>query len=319
MPPIRINKHAQNHGQDRYGPAISRDLIAVQTLENLAEVAGAGLWGFNASEGLGVGAAAAESRWYFPGDLRRQHMFSEWKFISSAAGRYMGMLARASAPGAGSIGYYLLGIKNNTTVALSTVTGAGTTDLATAAITALEENELFRLESWVLTSYAGNAQTLILDHISQGKASNSPGAANYDLTLVADPCFLDVKVDGGTVQVITFASTDPLIAAFNAVTNAEVAAVINSQIVGARAWVPAAATYVVIATNTWGNAGSVDVDAAPVDDANTVLGFSLVAGAGTSVQVASSDNSRLRGFSGLIGGHVGNTAQWARSFSLDGV
>jgi hypothetical protein len=318
MPPIL----KMTHGPQHYGPAITRSLVTDQTGENLLDVNGGAVWAFDVAEGLGVDPAAGESMWFVPGDLQRQYMLSEWKFISSAAGRYMGMLSRGSIPGAGTIGYYLLGVESNDFLSIVSVTGAGDAVLQAVNILAMDENEIFRLQSWVITSYDGNTQDITIEHISHGKVSNAPGAAAYNLGAIADPCFLDLKVDGGVTQTVTFASGDAIIIAngtLAALTPLGVALVIMDQIAGVRAWVPAGTTATVIATDTWGNAGSIDIEVAAADDANATLGYPLVLGAGAVIQNRIADNDRIRGFSGLIGGHGGNTAQWVRSFAISGV
>jgi hypothetical protein len=318
MPPIVY----RTHGPDRTGGgSLTRNLITDQTPETVLDVNAGAVWAFNAVEGLGVAAAAGESIWYFPGDLERQYMLSEWKFITSAAGRYMGMVARASTPGAGALGYYILGINSNNFLSIVSVTGAGDAVLGAVAITAMVENEIFRLQARVIASYAANTQDIAVEHISHGKVSNTPGAAAYNLAAIADPCFLDLKVDGGATQTVTFAAADAIIVAngtLAALTPLGVALVIMNQIAGVRAWVPAATTATVIATNTWGPSGSIDIEVAAADDANAVLGYPLAAGAGAVVQNRLASNARIRGFNGVIGGRSGNTAGWVRSYAISG-
>lgn len=317
MPPIIKNMH----GPWRYGPSITRNLITDQTPETIIDVNGGAVWAFNVLEGLGVAPAGAQSLWYFPGDLQRQYMLSEWRYVSSAAGRYMGMVARAATPGAGTLGYYLLGVQNSNTVRIVGVTGAGDAVLATAAIPALELTEIFRLQAWVLTNYGANTQNIILEQLSRARVSNTPGAANYNLAAIGDPCNFNLDIDGGVTQTITFSSLDAIVIAnggLGALTNVGVAAVLNDQMVGGYAMVPTGATYVVIYTNTWASSGAIDIDAV-VLDANAAFGFPVVEATGSATQVRVLNNDRIRGFSGVIGGHGGNTASWVRSFAISGV
>jgi hypothetical protein len=251
-------------------------------------------------------------------------MSTNWKYISSAAGRYFGMMARASAPGAGTLGFYLLGIKTTNTLVIAEVTGAGTTDLATAAINNLAAQDLINLEAWIITSYDGNTQNIVLNYNYHATVTTNPPAAAYNLAAVFDPCSIDVTVDGGAPHTVTFASGDPIVVAnggFGALTNAGVAEVINSQIsaFGATAFVPAGTQQTSITTNTPGSTGRILVSAGAPDDANSVLLFPTSVRINGNVQARVANNNRLHGFSGLTGGRGGNTAQWARSFRVDGV
>lgn len=113
----------------------------------------------------------------------------------------------------------------------------------------------------------------------QADVDNSPGAATYDLNGIdsGNPVFLTLQVDGGPIQTIAFASTDPLISNFAAVTPAEVTAVINDQIIGGEARFTS--NVVTIASDRFGSGSSVQVTGG---NANTVFSFptTLQAGSG---------------------------------------
>ena len=113
---------------------------------------------------------------------------------------------------------------------------------------------------------------------TQADADNSPGAATYDLDSIdsGNPVFLTVAIDGNPVQTITFASTDPLITAFTAVTPAEIANVINDQLLGGMA--SFSGNVITIASDVFGSGSSVQVTGG---NANTVLAFTTVLQSGS--------------------------------------
>ncbi len=113
---------------------------------------------------------------------------------------------------------------------------------------------------------------------TQADADNSPGSATYDLDSIdsGNPVFLTVRVDGNPVQTITFASTDPLISSFTAVTPAEVTNVINDQLLGGM--VSFATNVVSIASDVFGSGSSVQITGG---NANSVLAFTTVLQSGS--------------------------------------
>jgi len=293
-------------------------------------VIGGTLWTFAVGEGFGSAAVAGASFWYFPGELPNQKQTWEWKYNAHTATGAWGGLTRvnyhsATDPGGGAIttiGYYFLRMRNDDSFRLSRITDAGITDLGTAAITTLYSGEIYRQTLTTRYDQSSGAQSLLAEYFGRARTSNAPGAAAYNLAAIADPCVLRVEADGVNRDV-TFASGDPLIAAFNAVTNAEVADVINAQI-GAyvRAWVPAAATYVAISSLLFGASGQVRiVAAAPLDDANTALAYALLGpgNVGEYHALASADNTFVMGFNGARGGYVADTSTYLRYYALEGI
>jgi hypothetical protein len=102
---------------------------------------------------------------------------------------------------------------------------------------------------------SGNSETYDLDAINAGASTS-----------------IDIAVDGGGAETITFASTDPLILDYTAVTALEVAAVINTQIVAA-ATATIAGGIVTISSDTVGPTSGIDIDAGAPNDANIAFGF----------------------------------------------
>lgn len=335
MPPIFVSRHGQPSGGGVGGlpagtPLVSRDFITDQTWRRLAGIIGGTLWTFAAGEGFGSAAAVGSSFWYFPGDLPNQRQTWEWKYNSHVATGAWGGLSRvnyhtSTDPGGGAIttvGYYFLRMRNNDSFRLSRVTDAGISDLGTAAVNALFEGEIYRQQLTTRYDTASGVQTLLAEYTGRARTANNPGAATYNLTAVADPCTLRVEADG-VDRDVTFASGDPLIAAFNAVTNAEVAAVINAQI-GAyvRAWVPAASTYVALSSLRFGASGSIRVVVPGVlDSANDALAFPLLGpgNVGEYDALNAADNTFTVGFNGARGGYVANTSTYLRYYSLEGI
>lgn len=109
----------------------------------------------------------------------------------------------------------------------------------------------------------------------------SGNSATFDLNAIdsGSPVLLTVRVNAGPVQTITFASTDPLISAFNAVTAAEAVAVINDQIVGGEARV--ATSDVVIASDRFGSGSSIQVTGGNANDMTNGFDFSTTAATGS--------------------------------------
>ncbi len=115
-------------------------------------------------------------------------------------------------------------------------------------------------------------------------ARQSSSAAPFAL---ADNDALAVAVDGGGVQNLVFRATE--FADIAAATAAEVAAVINAQVTGARASVTGGGTRVTITSDRRGTSSSVDVSGGA---ANSALGFTTGPAVGTG-NVANIDSVSL--------------------------
>ena len=201
---------------------------------------------------------------------------------------------------------------------------AGITDLATQAITALLPLERYRQTLTTRYDVVLGTQTLSAEYLGRARQTNSPGAANYNLAAIADPCYLRLEVDGVDTDV-EFASGDALVIAnggLGALTNAGVAAVINDQVATCRAWVPTAATYVAVSSLLWGSTGTIRAEVpGTLADANTALAFPTpgAAVAGEQFTITGTDNNFVQGFNGARGGYVANTACYLRSYTLEGL
>lgn len=343
MPPIGSvlhNNHGRPGGAGGLGgivsgtPLLSRDFITDQTWHLMTSILGSTLWNFvaGADGGFGSAAGAGASFWYFPGGLPRQKQTWDFQYNTHAAGGAWGGLSRlnyhsSTDPSGGAIttiGYYFLRMRNNDSFRLSRVDNAGIADLATQAITALDALERYRQTLTILYNPALGTQSFSAQYLGRARTRNSPGAANYNLAAVADPCYLRVEVDGVDVDV-EFASGDALVVAnggLGALTNAGVAAVINDQVASARAWVPTGATYVDISSLLYGSSGTIRCRVPGIlDDANTVLAFPTPASAvaGEQFTLTASDNTFVNGFNGARGGYVANTACFLRSYTLEGL
>lgn len=103
--------------------------------------------------------------------------------------------------------------------------------------------------------------------------NNSPGAATYNLSGIAAGAAttLGIAIDGGFTQTITFASTDPLISNYAAVTPEEVSDVINDQLIGGKA--DFSGNVVTVRSDTFGSNSSIQVSAGSPNDANSVISF----------------------------------------------
>lgn len=125
---------------------------------------------------------------------------------------------------------------------------------------------------------AGLTTAVVTFQAVQAARDNAPGAATYNLAGIAggSPVFLTLTVDGGPVQTITFASTDPLISNFAAVTPAEVRNVLNDQLIGAEARI--STNTVIIASDRFGTGSTLQITGG---NANTVLNFVLTLGSGS--------------------------------------
>jgi phage tail sheath protein FI len=111
----------------------------------------------------------------------------------------------------------------------------------------------------------------------------SGNTETYDLNAIdsGNPVNLTVRVDGGVVQTITFASTDPLISAFAAVTAEEVVNVINQQLVGGAAELNGAGTAVLITSDTYGSDSIIQVTGGNANDVTNGLNFGTGATTGS--------------------------------------
>ena len=111
-------------------------------------------------------------------------------------------------------------------------------------------------------------------------ASRESGAGTFNLD---DAMTLTVAIDGGAVQTITFLTSE--FSNIDAATAAEVAAVINGKIYGAKATVTSGGTKVTITSDKKGTASGVNVTGGT---ANAVLGFTTgnTAGGGNVANIA---------------------------------
>jgi phage tail sheath protein FI len=107
---------------------------------------------------------------------------------------------------------------------------------------------------------------------------------NAEPFALADGQTVTVRIDGGAVQAIAFLASE--LAAIGAATAAEVAAVINAKIAGAKATVTGGGTRVTITSDRRGTASSVEITGGT---ANAALGFALgpVAGTGNVANIDS--------------------------------
>lgn len=341
MPPILPYRHGQSTGAGSIGglsptaPVVhTRNFITDQTWHLLVGPIGSTLWNFvaGADGGFGSLATAASSFWYFPGSLPRQKQTWEWQFNAAAAGGSYGGMSRlnyhsTTDPSGGAIttiGYYFTRIRNGDTFYISRIDNAGVTNLVTQALAAaMYPLERHRTTMTCLYNPILGTQALRAEYIGRARISNTPGAANYNLAAIADPCYLRVSVDGVDTDV-EFASGDALVIAnggLGALTNAGVAAVINNQVATARAWVPTAATYVAISSLTWGALGTIAVEVpGTLDDANTALAYPVAAAtAGEYYALESADVNFLYGFNGARGGYTANTGCFLRSYTIEAV
>jgi hypothetical protein len=277
---------------------------------------GAPVWGFSAVEGLGVAAAAgAQTLLVSPGGSVSQKVTSDWKVITNAGAADFGMVGRWKNA---ATGFYFARLRGLNSFRLSEWNGAVLSDLGTQAVTAVVENEILRIS---LEASVGASQSLVANYSSRAKVSNTPGAAAYNLTLVADPCTLRLVVDGVNRDVV-FASGDALVVAnggLAALTNAGVAAVINNQFgTVCRAWVPAATTFVIVSSLAYGTSGSMAVGVAPANNANAQLVFPVAAAVlGDAFKLNAFDATLPTGFWGICGGFSGNSACWCRNYTVE--
>src|SRR5690606_14719760 len=107
------------------------------------------------------------------------------------------------------------------------------------------------------------------DTLAVAVDGGAPATATFDATpaaretgnaepfALADGQTLTVAIDGGPVQLITFLASE--FAALGAATAAEVAAVINAKIAGAKAAVTGGGTRVTITSDRRGTSSSVEI------------------------------------------------------------
>lgn len=107
-------------------------------------------------------------------------------------------------------------------------------------------------------------------------AAASLECANAETYVLADLQTLTVKINGGSVQTITFNTAE--FVSIAAATAEEVAAVINAEIVGATATVTSGGTKVTITSDRKGTSSGVEVTGG---SGNAALGFSTAPVAGT--------------------------------------
>ena len=111
----------------------------------------------------------------------------------------------------------------------------------------------------------------------------SSNTETFDLNAIdsGNPVLLTVRVNVGVIQTITFASTDPLISAFNAVTAEEVVNVINQQLVGGGAELNGAGTAALIFSDRYGSGSTIQVTGGNANDAVNGFDFSTTAATGS--------------------------------------
>lgn len=109
----------------------------------------------------------------------------------------------------------------------------------------------------------------------------SANTTPFDLNAIdsGNPVTLNVSIDGGPIQGIVFASTDPLISAFSAVTDAEAAAVLNDQLIGGEARVSGGA--VIIASDRFGSGSTIQVTGGNANDLTNGFDFPVVVQSGS--------------------------------------
>jgi hypothetical protein len=182
-------------------------------------------------------------------------------------------------------------------------TGSG----ATAASIGPSQAETFNLVGGSTESPTGTRETIIRFNYDIGggpvsdadatftalqAAITSGNAETYDLNAIAAGAAttLLVRVNTGPIQTITFASTDPLITAYAAVTAAEAIAVINDQIIGGESRITG--TSVIVASDRFGSGSTIQITGGTANDLTDGFNFS------TSAVTGSGDVSDLAAVTG---------------------
>lgn len=167
---------------------------------------------------------------------------------------------------------------------------------ATAASIGPSQAETFNLVGGSTESPTGTRETIIRFNYDIGggpqtdadatftalqAAVTSGNAETYDLNAIAagSPVLLLVRVNAGPIQTITFASTDPLITAFAAVTAAEAIAVINDQIIGGESRITG--TSVIVASDRFGSGSTIQITGGTANDVTNGFNFSTGAATGS--------------------------------------
>lgn len=318
MPPIWWNRNGSlGPGGGLAGSSWSKDFIADQDYSGVSsDLALSSNWGFDVTEGLGVAVAAGGTVGHVVayGSANDIRVTSEWKFISQAGNGSFGVIGRMRSYTSPGDGYYWVRIYDGDTLRLTTTNG-GTANVDSQVLAAaLVEGEIFQLIHEITDSTG--AQNHLGTFRGQGRTDNGAGAATYNLDGIAAGADVDinVSVDGGSDQNIVFSAGD--FANFAAATPDEVAAVIDTNLSGGRAW--AIGNVVYVATETFGSTGSIEVSAGTTTDANGVLGLTTGSQAGDEQTVSGSDTSYgNEGFIGFRGGFSANTAQWIRNITVE--
>lgn len=127
----------------------------------------------------------------------------------------------------------------------------------------------------VVAFNAGGDQTFTISATAASVETTNSSATPFNLD---DGMVLNVKIDGGAAQALTFAASS--FADVNAATPTEIAAVINAQLVGGRATVTSGGTKVTITSDTKGTDSHVEVTGGTANAAGA-LNFSTTEADGT--------------------------------------
>jgi len=290
MPPIIKDLHGRvfkNH------LLLQKDLIADQTFDYLVNIFNPANWSFTVGEGLGNSATGAASAYALCGGGKNARITAGFKFLGNS--NYTQGLVfrdRLLAIPTGATGNLYSGKVNLGNITWTRYINGAAVVLATAAITDPPiDGDIFRLTG------SSQENSFYLLYENQARSSNTPGAAPYNLDGIdgGNPVTVTLTVNG-TAQTITFASTDALILNFAAVTEAEVLAVFNSQLVGAVAHANFGATYTILAAPGVGTSSKLQVTGG---NANPVLGFDGIAHSGANQSIAASDSTHPWGYCGV--------------------
>jgi len=320
MPPFWWCKNGklapQTGGGGLAGTSISKNFITDQTFERLSsDLSLATNWGFVVGEGLGSAGLAGSTVGHIlaHGDGNDIRVTTEWKWNSSGAGASYGVIGRMATYLNPDDFYYWLRVFENDSIRLTTTNG-GTANLDTQALGKnLVAGEIFQL-IYEITDTTG-AQDHLGTFKGRGRTDNVAGAATYDLDGIAAGADTEIQiaVDGGALGTVTFAAGD--FANYAACTGAEIVIIIENTLPTTRAWLVGNIIY--ISTNTFGAAGSIEIDAGLANDANAVLGLTTGAEAGDEQTVSAADATYTYGFIGFRGGFSGNTSTYIRNIDIE--
>jgi hypothetical protein len=293
MPPISKIRH-NNHGRPLVEELLlQKDMIADQTFDYLVNIYNPANWTFTVGEGLGNSVTGAAAAYALSGSSKNARVTAGFKFLGNS-NYNQGLVFRyriLGTPSVAGTGNFYLGRVFSGNIFISVYVAAVPTVLTTVALVdPPADGDIFRLTGEVVDS------NLYLLYENQAR-SNDSGAAPYNLAGIdgGNPVTLTL-VANGVSQTITFASTDPLIANFAAVAEAEVLAVLNSQLVGAVAHADFAASLTTIAALGVGTSSVLTITGGT---ANPVLGFNTTAYTGAKQSISASDTTHPWGFCGI--------------------